>query len=131
MRNDPAAGAGPLASEDANSAGESWRAEAAALYPRRASPGPIDVGMALQAAHPELLPRYWALGEAAGHAFYDAAVTLQYWADGTRSVAEIADLVALEMGYGPNEHALAYFRLLAEGGLIVLDSAANGQAAHE
>ena len=69
---------------DTRAADEPWRTEAAALYPRRTSPGPIDVGMALQADHPELLPRFWALGERGGHALYDAAVLLQYWADGSR-----------------------------------------------
>jgi len=111
---------------DTRAADEPWRTEAAALYPRRTSPGPIDVGMALQADHPELLPRFWALGERGGHALYDAAVLLQYWADGSRSIAEITDFVALETGTELGDLALAYFRLLADAGLLALDSAGAG-----
>lgn len=113
---------------DPQTTDETWRTEAAALYPRRTSPGPIDVGMALQADHPELLPRFWALGERGGHALYDAATLFQYWADGSRSVAEIAGFVALETGFEPGDLALAYFRLLADAGLLALDSAGPAHA---
>ncbi len=111
---------GQFAPEDANSATGD---EAGMLYPRRTSPGPIDVGMALQADHPELLPRFWALGERGGHALYDAATLLQYWADGSRSIAEITDFVALETGIELGDIPLAYFRLLADAGLLALDGA--------
>lgn len=95
---------------------DAWRAEAAALTPRRVLPGPIDVGMALQADAPALLPAFWRLGDDAGPGFYDASALLQYWADGNHTVAEIADLVELETGSPVGALALRYFRLLMEAG---------------
>ncbi len=98
-----------------------WRAEAATLFPRRRQPGPIDVGLALQADRPDLLPTYRALTARAGDALHDQAAIWQYWADGSRSIAEIADLAALETGREPDELPLAYFKLLADAGFVSLE----------
>ncbi len=95
-----------------------WRAEAATLAPRRLLPGPIDVGMALQADMPALLPAYWKLSDDAGPALHDASALMQYWADGSHTVAEIADLVELETGQAVGETVLRYFKLLMEAGLV-------------
>jgi hypothetical protein len=95
-----------------------WRAEAAILIPRRLAPGPIDVGMALQADSPALRPVYWQLKDEAGDALHVGDALLQYWADGQHSVADIADRVALETGQPMGEVALRYFKLLAEAGLV-------------
>ncbi len=100
----------------AESAG--WRAEAAALTPRRLAPGPIDVAMALQAGHPHLLPAFWKLGDDADDALHAGSSLLQYWADGHHTIADIVDRVELETGKTVGELALRYFRLLAEAGLI-------------
>lgn len=95
-----------------------WRAEAATLFPRRLQPGPIDAGLALQADRPDLLPKYRALAARAGEALHDQSAIWQYWADGSRSIAEIADLAALETGREPDDVPLAYFKLLADAGLV-------------
>jgi hypothetical protein len=95
-----------------------WRAEAATLIPRRLAPGPIDVGMALQADSPALRPAYWQLNDEADEMLHVGASLLQYWADGDHTVADIADRVALETGQPVGEVALRYFKLLAEAGLI-------------
>ena len=95
-----------------------WRTEAATLTPRRLAPGPIDVGMALQADSPALRPAYWQLYDEAGEALHVGDALLQYWADGDRTVADIADRVALETGQPMGEVALRYFKLLAEAKLI-------------
>ncbi len=97
-----------------------WRAEAATLFPRRLRPGPIDVGLALQADRPDLLSAYRELAARAGEALHDRSALWQYWADGQHSLAEIADLVALETGSEPDDVPLAYFKLLAEAGLVAL-----------
>jgi hypothetical protein len=97
-----------------------WRTEAAALVPHRLFPGPIDVAMALQADAPHLMPVYWKLNEEAGASFYEHGVLLQYWADGARTVAEIADLAEIESGRPADELVLRYFRLLAEARTIEL-----------
>ncbi len=59
-----------------------WRAEAATLTPRRLAPGPIDVGMALQADSPALRPAYWQLTDEADEALHvgeRAAAILGRW----------------------------------------------------
>ena len=95
-----------------------WRTEAATLTPRRLAPGPIDVGMALQADSPALRPAYWQLNDEADETLHVGASLLQYWADGDHTVADIADRVALETGQPMGEVALRYFKLLAEAGLV-------------
>ena len=95
-----------------------WRTEAATLTPRRLAPGPIDVGMALQADSPALRPAYWQLNDEADEALHVGDALLQYWADGQHTVADIADLVELETGQPMGEVALRYFKLLAEAGLV-------------
>lgn len=95
-----------------------WRTEANSLIPIRLKPGPIDVAMALQADRPDLLPAFQALSARAGDALHDQEAIWQYWSDGRHSVAEIADLAALETGGKPDDVPLAYFKLLAEAGLV-------------
>lgn len=97
-----------------------WRAEAATLCPRRLQPGPIDMGLALQADRADLLPAYRELAARAGEALHDQSAIWQYWADGSRSIAEIADLAALETGREPDDLPLAYFKLLADAGFVSL-----------
>ena len=100
----------------------SWQAEAAALRPRRLAPGPIDVGLALQADQPQLIPAYRKLKDDAGAAMHVTSALLQYWADGSHTIADIIDRVELETGQATGALALPYFRLLAEAGLIALDA---------
>ena len=97
-----------------------WRVEAATLIPRRLFLGPIDVGMALQADARHLVPAYWELSDKASGSFYEHGALLQYWADGKRTVAEIADLAEIETGQPADELVLRYFKLLAEAGMIEL-----------
>lgn len=97
---------------------EQWRAEAEKLVPRRLFPGPADLGMALQSRPRELREAYWQLEDSAGRPVHDEAALLQYWADGRRTVAEIADLVELETGKPAGDLALRFFRLLAQIGLV-------------
>lgn len=99
-------------------AAAAWRREAAGLIPRRLVPGPLDVAMILQADAGRLLPTYWELGDRAGGRFYEHGTLLQYWADGRRTIAEIAHLAEIETGQPADELVLRYFKLLAEAGMI-------------
>ena len=54
-------------------------------------------------------------------AHYTLTALALYWADGARSVLEIADLVELESGKRDVELLLAYFRLLEKLGFVGLD----------
>jgi hypothetical protein len=109
---------GPAPEEAPDAA--AWQTEAASLVPCRNGPGPIDVAMCLQADHPELLPRLWALSEALGPGAHDYEPVLQYWSNGSHTVAEIGEMAWLELGRPADEHTVAYFKLLAEAGLIEL-----------
>jgi aminopeptidase YwaD len=95
-----------------------WRAEAATIIPRRLTPGPIDVGLALQADSPALRPAYWQLTDEADEALHVGDALLQYWADGHYTIAQIAERVELETKQPMGEVALRYFKLLAEAGLV-------------
>jgi hypothetical protein len=99
-----------------------WLARAKALYPCRCGPGPIDVAMILRAERPELMPRLWELYERMGPVAHNYEPVLQYWSDGTRSVAEIGELADLELDHPADENTLAYFELLAEIGQVRLDA---------
>jgi hypothetical protein len=102
---------------------EEVQVEAARLVPRRLCPGPIDAAMALQAQGGELLPTLWAMtpSDQAGSDFHDLIAVAQYWADGRRSIAEIARLVSLELDHDADDLLLRYFRLLAQAGLMELN----------
>jgi hypothetical protein len=83
--------------------------------------------MALQATAPDCAPELWGLADEAGAGFSDVSALLQYWADGERTVAEIAELAALESGSAvAPELALRYFRLLEATGFLALEETARG-----
>jgi aminopeptidase YwaD len=100
-----------------------WRAEAKRLIPRRIFRGPIAATTALQARSSELLAAQWAMSEQAGAEYHDVTALAGYWADGSRSVAAIADLISLETGRPASDLPLRYFKLMAEAGLVELQAA--------
>jgi hypothetical protein len=108
---------------EAPAADEPWRAEAEKLVPRRLFPGPVDLGMVLQTKPKELRVAYWQIEDSADHPVHDETALLQYWADGRRTVAEVADLVGLETGKPTGGLALRFFKLLAETGLLDIEVA--------
>jgi hypothetical protein len=111
-------------------ADEAQPAEATTLIPRRLHPGPIDFGTVLQSAglrqtlSKELRMAYWQLSDSLGEALPEGATLLQYWADGQRTVAEVSDLVELVTGKAAGDLPLRFFKLLAETGLVELESRA-------
>lgn len=58
------------------------------------------------------------MGQEGNRRLFDISPMLQYWADGHRSIAEIADLVELETGGPSGDLPLRYFKLLAEIDLV-------------
>jgi hypothetical protein len=106
---------------------DSWDQEAVTLVPGRMFPGPVSPGAyfhrlssvereeahAWQKAHP-------------GHGRWTTVA--DYWVDGKRSVAEIADLVELETGRCDVQLLVRHFKLLARLELMSLHTvAAQGQ----
>ncbi len=96
---------------------ESFRVEAdgADLVPVRQVPGPVPLS-----ALPEPYAGRWrALSQDEREANTLTTLAL-YWADGRRTVDEIATCVALETGRAEPELIRQYFELLAEAGKITL-----------
>jgi hypothetical protein len=107
--------------EDPPEAAEAaWREEAKRLVPHRIYRGPVSASMAVQANASELLPELWAMTEKAGDEYHDVTSLAEYWANGSRSIAAIADLISFETGRPASDLPLRYFKLLAQAGLVAL-----------
>ena len=95
--------------------------QAARLIPVRQVRGPIPLSDYLRGLDEET-QQGWRqlLQERKGSAWYTLASLALYWADGARSVLEIAGLVELEIGRRDVELNLAYFQLLEKLGFVTL-----------
>lgn len=95
-----------------------WRLRAAQLRPTRRYRGPVAFRSLLDGGDCAERDALWAASRRLSRAGSTACTLAEYWADGQRSVAQIADLVRHETGrdYGPE--ILAYFELLANKGLV-------------
>jgi len=92
--------------------------EAANLIPRRLVRGPIPLERYLRRL-PAEDRREWRrlMKSRRDMAYYTLTTLALYWADGQRSILEIADLVEMEIGLREVEVLLTYFRLLEKLGL--------------
>jgi aminopeptidase YwaD len=87
--------------------------EASALIPLRQVKGPIPLGSHLRRLDADVREAWRQLLEARpGRMHATLTLLALFWADGQRSVLEIADLVELETGQYDVELLLSYFRLL-------------------
>jgi len=88
------------------------------MVPRRQFRGPVQVEGVVAQQNATIRDRWWHLQQR----FRKVALVLpplaQYWADGQRTVAEIADLVRCETGHEATELLVEYFSILAELGLV-------------
>jgi hypothetical protein len=93
--------------------------EAAELIPARLLRGPIPLGQLLHCLD-EASQEQWRqlLKARKDGSFYTLSALALYWADGARSVLEIADLIELEAGKKDVELLLVYLRLLEKLGFI-------------
>jgi aminopeptidase YwaD len=93
--------------------------EAAKLIPVRLVRGPIPLTQLLYCLDEETQEQWRQLLKARkDRAFYTLSALALYWADGARSVLEIADLIELEAGKRDVELLLAYLRLVEQLGFI-------------
>jgi hypothetical protein len=93
---------------------------AASLVPARQVWGPIPLRDHLRHLGDETREAWRQLLQARERGAYHTLVELAtYWADGKRSLLEIADLVEQESGLQDLELLLAYFDILDELGLVV------------
>ena len=95
--------------------------QAAEKVPVRLVRGPVPLGNHLQRLTAEDREQWRRLRKAReGGMHYTLTELALYWADGKRSVLEIADLVEMEAGGRDVELLLAYFDLLAKLGFVRL-----------
>ena len=95
--------------------------QAAERVPVRLVRGSVPLGSHLRRLEPEDRERWRQLLKARADGMHYTLTGLAlFWADGKRSVLEIADLVELEAGGRDVELLLAYFELLAKLGFVRL-----------
>lgn len=98
-------------------AGE-WEEKAALLVPARRFRGPLSVGDLLtKPTDREAFYRFQKEHPQFGRTM---PVLALYWADGERSVSDIADLLEAETGQRPTQALVQYFELLARVGGVEL-----------
>jgi aminopeptidase YwaD len=92
--------------------------EQAHRVPRRLVPGPIWERSLLRFHEPQLDEKLYALQKANQELPRILPTLALYWADGQRTLAEIANLVMLETEVRAPEYITGYFEILAELGVI-------------
>ena len=105
-----------------NSNDDPWQQLAGHLIPLRLYRGPMAFLSIVDEGPPEERDARWESGRKAGREWFTARTLAEYWIDGQRTLGEIVNLVQLETGraYGPE--ILAYCQLLANKGLLALQS---------
>jgi hypothetical protein len=98
---------------------DEWEEKAATIVPRRLYRGPISLRPYLHQLSEEEREQRWQFLKARKKAFTLPALAV-YWADGERSLLEIADLIELETGQRDVELLVEYFQTLAKLNLIEL-----------
>ncbi len=106
--------------EPADDSVPEWQAEAAALVPERLISGSAAFGSLIQLQDQQVQDGYWQLAESAGRSLHLTAVLMQFWTDGQRTVAEIAERIHLETGAPEDDVALRLFKLMAAAGIVQL-----------
>jgi aminopeptidase YwaD len=95
--------------------------QASQLVPARKVRGPIPLNYHLQRLGDEDRERWHQLLKARqGWLHHTLTVLALFWADGRRSVLEIADLVEMESGQRDVELLVSFFRLLEKLGFVTL-----------
>lgn len=97
---------------------DEWETAAQAITPLRRLPGPIHLPPYLARLSVEKQDA-WRAASRAHRATPEVLLDLaMYWADGKRTLLEIADMVELETGRRDVEYMVAYVRLLQEMDLV-------------
>jgi len=97
-----------------------WREEAATLVPVRRLVGTTVISNLVQLQDEATQDAYHRLAESAGRSLHFAATLMQYWTDGRRTVADIAERVHLETGAPEDDVVLRLFKLMETFGLVEL-----------
>ncbi|MEM4724932.1 MAG: hypothetical protein QXP01_07965, partial [Candidatus Hadarchaeum sp.] len=101
---------------------DEWEKQAATMVPTRLFRGPVSPGAHLHKLTPQEKEEVYTWMKEHRRQYYGMSTVANYWADGKRTVAEIADLVELETGQRNVQLLVKHFALLARLGLMALSS---------
>lgn len=109
---------------DPENSGQAYRAfeddDRANIVPKRVLPGPISVQSLLRYHPPELAERLRKLQQAHKDLPRVLPSLALFWADGQRTLVEIATQVELETGVRAPQYIADYFEILSDLGMITL-----------
>ncbi len=108
--------------------GDSWQRQAEGMVACRKFRGPLPMSWHLHRLPQQERDAVWAKLKAHRGAYYAMSQLANYWIDGVRTVADIADAVEMETGKRNVELLVWHFTLLDRLGLIVLHSASTPAA---
>ena len=103
---------------------DGWDKDAAIIVPGRLFPGPVSPGAYIHRLTPAEREEARAWQKEHRAVYYGMATVANYWVDGKRTVAEIADLVELETGKRDVQLLVRHFKLLARLELMSLRTVA-------
>jgi len=97
---------------------DEWEQQAAAMVPSRLFRGPVSPGPYMHKLTPQEKEEVHAWQKEHRRAYYGLSTVANYWVDGKRTVADIANLVELETGQRNVQLLVKHFNLLARLGLM-------------
>ncbi|MGQ9494003.1 MAG: DUF4910 domain-containing protein [Anaerolineae bacterium] len=101
---------------------DEWEEQAAAMIPTRLFRGPVSPNAYMHKLTPQEKEEAYAWMKEHRRQYYGMSTVANYWANGNRTVAEIADLVELETGQRNMQLLVKHFHLLAKLELMALSS---------
>ncbi|MBU2496203.1 MAG: DUF4910 domain-containing protein [Candidatus Omnitrophica bacterium] len=101
---------------------DTWETRARHLIPRRVYRGPVAPGRLINRLSQEEQDAWHRLLKEHAEAPRVLPVVALFWADGQRTLSQIAELVELETGHRDTELLVRYFEFLAQVELIELKS---------
>jgi hypothetical protein len=101
---------------------DEWEQQAAQMLPSRLYPGPVSPAAHLHKLAPQERDGLYSVLKKHRRLYYALSTVANYWVDGERSVAEIADLVELETGQRHVELLVRHFTLLDKLALMSLQA---------
>ena len=99
---------------------DEWEQQALGIVPSRKFRGPVPSGFHLHKLAPEERETVYAWFKEYGRLYHRLGTVANYWVDGERTVAEIADLVELETEQRNVQLLVRHYNLLAKLGLMAL-----------
>jgi len=99
---------------------DEWEQKALVMVPSRKFRGPVPSRFHLHKLAPEERETVYAWLKEYGRLYHRLGTVANYWVNGQRTVADIADLVELEIGQRNVQLLVKHYSLLAKLGLMAL-----------